>query len=420
MSNATIDRAKNRLPLYQTNPHIGRVVIILALGTFAIGVTEFAMMGLMQEAVADLGVPLPSGGQLVSAYAMGAVIGGPILSILCAKVERRRLLLILLGLFAVGHVISLIAPNLQTLIAGRFLSGIPHGAYIATAALLVGGLVNPGKRAQAVSWILAGLTVANVVGVPAVTWLGQLAGWRWMFGIALIVAVVTLVSTLLWVPQQQPPATSSIRTEFSGLASGRLWAAILLAVLGFSGMFALYAYVSPVLTQVAGLPEAALPFVLGLYGVGMVIGTFIGGWAADRSVLGTIFGGLIMLFASLALFAVTAHILPLAIVFLVFVGISGTALSPAMQTHLVDCTPHAPQLSSALNHSAFNLANAFGAWAGGILLSQGWGLRAPSALGATTALLGAVAIGVFLLLSFVRRRKSSALSSTTSTFSEDV
>lgn len=371
-----------------------------------------------------MGVPLPSGGQLVSAYAMGAVIGGPILSILCAKVERRRLLLILLGLFAVAHVISLIAPNLQTLIAGRFLSGIPHGAYIATAALLVGGLVNPGKRAQAVSWILAGLTVANVVGVPAVTWLGQLAGWRWMFGIALIVAVVTLVSTLLWVPQQQPPATSSIRTEFSGLASGRLWAAILLAVLGFSGMFALYAYVSPVLTQVAGLPEAALPFVLGLYGVGMVIGTFIGGWAADRSVLGTIFGGLfwglIMLFATLALFAVTAHILPLAIVFLVFVGISGTALSPAMQTHLVDCTPHAPQLSSALNHSAFNLANAFGAWAGGILLSQGWGLRAPSALGATTALLGAVAIGVFLLLSFVRRRKSSALSSTTSTFSEDV
>lgn len=386
-------------------PRLIRAVLALALGGFAIGVTEFSMMGLLTEAADDLGVDLPSAGLLVSAYALGAVIGGPVLSMVFASVERRRLVFAMLGMFIGGHLLSLLASTLPMLLAGRFISGLPHGAYLGIAALIVGRMVGPTKRAQAASWILAGLTVANVVGVPLVTWLGQFYGWRWMFGVALLIAVITVALVLLWVPSQRgleaPPAPGSIRRELSAFAIPRVWAAIALAVVGFSGLFALYAYISPVMTQLAGLSQGSLPFVLGLYGVGMVIGTLIGGRAADRTVLGTIVGGLTALATSLAVFAATAHILPMAVVLVVVIAISGSVLGPAVQALMMDYAPRAPQVAASLMHSSFNLANAFGAWVGGVAISQGWGLRAPSLVGASAALAGVV---IALTLWFVLRR----------------
>lgn len=375
-----------------------RAVLALALGGFAIGVTEFSMMGLLSEAAADLGVGLPDAGLLVSAYALGAVIGGPVLSIVFAWVERRRLVFAMLALFIGGHLLSLFAGGMTTLLAGRFISGLPHGAYLATAALIIGRLVGPGKRAQAASWVLAGLTVANVAGVPLVTWLGQFYGWQWMFGVALAVAAVTVVLVLLWVPSERDlprPAggAASMRRELAALAIPQVWAGIAVAVVGFSGLFALYAYISPVMTEVAGLPQRALPFVLALYGIGMVVGTLIGGRAADRSVLGTLRVGLSVLAGSLVLFAATVQILPIAVLLVVLVAISGSMLGPALQAHLMDCAPKAPQVAASLMHSSFNLANAFGAWVGGFAISQGLGLRAPSLVGALTA-----AIGVALVL----------------------
>jgi DHA1 family inner membrane transport protein len=386
-----VDRSQRK------STHLGAAILALALGSFAIGITEFSMMGLLQEAVTDLGIDLSQGGNLVSAYALGAVVGGPLLSVVTARFERRALVISLLGLFVLGHAVSLLSPTYGMLLAGRFLSGLPHGAYLAGASLLAAGLVGPAKRARAASWVMVGLSVANVLGVPAVTWLGQNFGWRWMLGIALAAAVVTGVMIRAVIPAQRVEASVSMRNELSALKSPRLWLGLLLAIVGFSGMFALYAYISPVLTETAGLAPSMLPFALAIYGLGMVAGNMLGGRLADVSVLGTVCGALITLMASLLLFSMTSEVLPLALVFMTLVGISGQALAPALQMHLIDCAPHAPQISSALTHSAFNLANAFGAWFGGAVIGIGWGLKAPSLLGGIAALLGAGMAAAMLL-----------------------
>ncbi|MCP3425020.1 MFS transporter [Rothia sp. AR01] len=380
-------------------------ILALALGSFAIGITEFSMMGLLQEAVADLGIDLSQGGNLVSAYALGAVVGGPLLSVVTARIERRTLVISLLGLFVLGHALSLLAPTYGLLLAGRFLSGLPHGAYLAGASLLAAGLVGPAKRARAASWVMVGLSIANVVGVPVVTWLGQNFGWRWMLGVALGAAVVTGVMIRAVIPAQPVGASVSMRNELSALRSPRLWLAILLAIVGFSGMFALYAYIAPVLTETAGLAPSMLPFALAIYGVGMVVGNMLGGRLADISVLGTVAGAMAVLMVSLLLFSMTADVLPLALLFMTLVGISGQSLAPALQMHLIDCAPHAPQISSALTHSAFNLANAFGAWFGGAVIGVGWGLGAPSLLGGLAALLGT---GMAVAMLVAQRSRAAA------------
>lgn len=389
-----------------------RAVLALALGGFAIGVTEFSMMGLLTEAAADLDIGLPNAGMLVSAYALGAVIGGPLLSIVLASVERRRLVFVMLALFIVGHAISLAATSMPVLLGGRFISGLPHGAYLATAALIIGRMVGPAKRAQAASWVLAGLTVANVAGVPLVTWLGQLAGWRWMFAVALFVAVVTVALVWRWVPseaelgsQRSTDGPAPIRRELSALALPQVWAGVAVAVVGFSGLFALYAYISAVMTDLAGLPPGGLPVVLALYGIGMVVGTLIGGKAADRSVLGTLRFGLTALAISLVLFASLVQILPVAVLLVVAVAVSGSMLGPALQAHLMDCAPKAPQVAASLMHSSFNLANAFGAWVGGFAISQGLGLRAPSLVGAATAVIG---VALVLAIGWAAQRRTRA------------
>lgn len=367
---------------------IALAIVALSMGGFAIGVTEFGIMGLLQEAVADLDITIPQGGHLVSAYALGVVVGGPVLALFAAKRERRAFALMLLGVFALGHVASFLAPNYQTMLAARFISGLPHGAYFGVAALMAAQMAGPTRRAKAISAVLAGLAVANVIGVPVVTSIGQIFGWRWMFAIVLVLALATMIAVRAFAPRQVPAAGASMRGELKGLRNRRLWVGVALAVVGFSGMFALYSYISPVMTDVAGLDAQYLPFVVGLYGVGMVIGNFLGGWATDKSVLGTVIIAMSLVAVFLFAFGLSAGALIPALLFMVLVAVTSSMLSPSMQTHLIDTAPNAPNAAASIHHSAFNGANALGAILGAQVIAWDWGLRAPSIVGGVGAVIG--------------------------------
>ena len=367
---------------------IALAILALSIGGFAIGVTEFAVMGLQREIVLDLGVSYAQGGMLVTFYALGVVIGAPVLALMGAKRERRRYALFLLSLFAGAHVVSFVAPNFETILAARFLSGLPHGAFFATAALMAAQMVGPAKRARAIAVVLGGLALANVTGVPAVTWVGQQFGWRWMFAVVTLLALITMAAVLAYAPRQDPPEGASVRRELKGLANQRLWVGIGLAVVGFSGMFAIYTYLSHISVEVAGLSDSVLPWVVFIFGSGMVVGNFLGGWGSDKSVLGTVLTAMTLVATFMALFGLVAHIPWLMVLLLFLIGTSASALGPSMQTHLIDTAPKAPQLAASFHHSAFNAANALGALMGGVVIDAGLGLRAPAFAGAATAAVG--------------------------------
>lgn len=384
-----------------TRRQVALAIVALSIGGFAVGVTEFAIMGLQLEAVADLGITIPQAGMLISAYAIGVVVGAPILSILGAKRERKSYALLLLGVFVFGHVLSFFAPNYETMLLARFLSGLPHGAYFAVAALMAAEMAGPAKRSRAIAVVLGGLAISNVLGVPLVTALGQAFGWRWMFISVIVLALITMVAVARYAPRQMPPPKATMRSEIKGLKNKRLWVGIMLAVVGFSGMFALYSYIAPVSTEITGFSESSLPWVVGLFGAGMVVGNFVGGWAADKSVLGTVVIAMTLVAVFMVLFASTAHIPVLMLIFLFLVGVSASALGPSMQTHLIDTAPDAPQLAASLHHSAFNAANALGALVGGQVIAAEMGLRAPSYVGAGAAVLG---VGVALYAIHLTRK----------------
>ncbi|MBS9536872.1 MFS transporter [Micrococcus luteus] len=373
-------------------------ILALALGSFAIGTTEFAIMGLLPQAVADLGIGLEAGGVLISMYALGVVVGAPLLAAAFARVDRRLTSIVLMLLFLAGHVAAFLAPDAATMMAARFICGLPHGAYFSAAALAAADLAGPARRGQAVAWVMAGLSVANVLGVPAATALGQSAGWRWMFVIVATCAALCVAATAWLVPPVPAPEGASVRRELRGLASGRLWATVAVGVLGFAGMFALYTYIAPLLTTVSGLDERWVPAVLALYGVGMVVGTLVGGALTDRDPVRT----LRLSFALSAVFllgvGLTAQWAPVMVVFLFLVAVSGSGIAPSLQVLLVDSAPTAPQLAGSLNHSALNMANAMGAWVGAAAIGAGASLRTPPLIGAAIALGGLV-----LALLLVRR-----------------
>ncbi len=373
-----------------TRSRVAWAILALATGGFAIGVTEFAIMGLQREIVLELDVSYGQGGMLVTAYALGVVVGAPILSLAGAKRERKNYALFLLVLFILAHVLSFFAPNFEALLAGRFLSGLPHGAYFATAALMSAQMAGPAKRGRAIAVVLSGLAIANVTGVPAVTWIGQQFGWRWMFLIVAALAGFTMLAVAFLAPRQEAPAGASVRGELKALANQRLWVGIGLAIIGFSGMFAIYTYLAHVAVEITGFSDSTLPWVVLVFGSGMVVGTFVGGAGTDRSVLGTVIVAMTLVAVFMALFAAFAHIPWLMLILLFCVGVSASSLGPSMQTHLIDTAPKAPQLAASFHHSAFNAANALGAVVGGLTIDMGLGLRAPAYAGAAAAAVGVV------------------------------
>ncbi|GER23137.1 putative permease of the major facilitator superfamily protein [Zafaria cholistanensis] len=379
-------------------------VLALALGGFGIGTTEFSIMGLLQEGAADLGVSNPDMGYLISTYALGVVVGAPLLTALGARIPHKTMVLWLTVLFTAANFSSVLAPTYEWMLVTRFLSGLPHGAYFGLAAILAGTLVPAGMRGRAIAWVIMGLNVANVAGVPVVTWLGQQFGWRWMFAAVALTGALTWVGIKVFVPFSPAHAEASIRRELTALRRGQVWLAMATGIVGFGGFFAVYSFISPILTDVTGLPITAVPLVLAVYGLGMVIGGMFGGRLADVSVVGTIVGALAgitvlqVAFGFLSPFAVPA----VALVFLL--GGAGSVLVPSLQALLMDSAPKAQSLAASLNHSALNIANALGAALGAAVISAGLGYQAPAFLGAGLAALGLV----LALITGARTRRRAA------------
>ncbi len=319
-------------------------LLALALGGFTIGTTEFAAMGLLPLVAGDLGVSIPTAGHVITAYALGVVVGAPLLTTLVA----------------------------------RFVAGLPHGAFFGVGALLGVHVAGPGRRGRSVALMMAGLTVANIVGVPISTVLGQQLGWRAAFVGVGALGIMTVVALLRWTPALAVDPHASVRSEFGALRNRRLWVAFVGGAVGFGGMFAVYSYVSPLLTEVTGLAITTVPIVLALFGVGMTIGTLLGGRLAGRSVLRTVYLGFASTIAVLVVIALTGGNAVLAIAAIVALGISSQILGLSLQTRLMDLSPTAPSLGAALCHSALNLGKATGAWLGGLVIAAGYGYLAPA------------------------------------------
>ncbi|MCB2412783.1 MFS transporter [Demequina sp. TTPB684] len=365
-------------------------LLSLALGGFGIGTTEFVAMGLLPDIARDLLPALYSANQeealakagiVISAYAAGVVVGAPTIAAFAARFPRKRLLAWLTVAFTVGTIASALAPTFETVVLFRFLAGLPHGAYFGVAALVAADLMGKGARGRAVAYVLTGLTIANVVGVPAITFLGQHTSWRIGYlAVAAIFALCT-VAILAFVPAHDGDPHATIRRELSAFTRPAVWFALLTGALGFGGLFAVYTYVSPLATEVAGAPERFVPAALIVLGIGTTVGNILGGRMADRGALRAVFVLFGALAISLLTLALLARTVPGLLLGLFMVGLAASAISPAIQTRLMDVAGDAQTMAAAVNHAALNMGNSLGAFLGGIVIAAGWGYVAPTWVG---------------------------------------
>lgn len=376
----------------------GLGILALALGSFGIGTNEFVAMGLLPEIAGGFHISEPTAGHVISAYALGVVVGAPVLAAATAKFNRKIVLMGLMALFAIGNVATVLAPNYPVLIGARFLAGVPHGAFFGVAALVAAQLLGPARRAKAVAQVMTGLTVATVVGVPLASWLGQAFGWRTAFALVVLIGLFTLAAIFVWLPDVAGGQKSNTRTELGALRRPQVWLALLIGMVGFGGMFAVYTYIATTLTDVSGVSKTWVPVGLMVFGVGMVVGNFAGGRMADRSVVRALYVSISLLAVVLAIFVAAAHNPYTAMLLLFGIGGSGAAIAPALQTRLMDVAAEAQTLAAALNHSALNIANASGAWIGGLVIALGYGYTAPAAAGAILAVTGLVVLTVSVAL----------------------
>lgn len=373
-------------------------IVALALGGFGIGTNEFVAMGLLPDIAAGLHISEPTAGHVISAYALGVVIGAPVIAALTARFNRKVVLMSLMTVFTIGNVATVLAPTYGVLMAARFFAGLPHGAFFGAAALVAARLLGPGQRAKAVAQVMTGLTVATVLGVPIASWLGQLLGWRSAFALVVVIGLATLTAIGVWLPDVGVTHATSTRAELGALRRPQVWLALVVGMVGFGGMFAVYTYVATTLTDVAGLPSSWVPLALMVFGAGMVVGNIVGGRMADVSVIRGLYVSMAFLALMLAIFVVAAHNPYTAMVLLFGIGAGGAAIAPALQTRLMDVAADAQTLAAALNHSALNIANASGAWIGGVVIAAGYGYTAPAAAGAALAVVGLVVLTLSVAL----------------------
>ncbi len=370
----------------------GLIELALAVGGFAIGTGEFTIMGLLPDVAKDFQITEPHAGYVISSYALGVVVGSPIIAVLAAKLQRRTLLLGLMALFVLGNIASALAQGFWPLVGMRFLTGMPHGAYFGVAALVAAGMAPAHKRTQAVGRVMLGLTVATLIGTPAATWLGQVMGWRMAFALVGAIGAITVAMIFIFLPITNEKASSPL-VELGALKRKQVWLTLGIAAVGSGGMFAVFSYVAPTLIKVSGIPESYVPFVLCVFGVGMILGNIIGAKLADRSLMGTIGGMLVYNGAIGLLFLVTAHNPWTATLTILLLGFN-FAICPAVQTRLMDVAADAQTLAASLNHSAFNIANALGAWLGGVTIAAGYGWTSTGVVGAILACFGLVIFAI--------------------------
>ncbi len=362
--------------------HVALATLALAMGGFAIGTTEFVTMGLLPDFAGDLAVSIPTAGHVISAYALGVVVGAPAIAIFGARLPRRALLLILMAAFALGNAASALALSYEALAAARFFAGLPHGAFFGVASLVAAAMVEPARRGRAVSLVMLGLPVANVIGVPAATWMGQHLGWRSAYWTVAVLGALTIALVTLLVPATPADPGATGRRELRAFTTPQVWLTLLVGAIGFGGMFAMYSYIAPTVTEVAGLSKSAVPLYLLAFGVGGVVGTVLGGRLADWSIFRSLIGSSVAMGVSLALFTLTAYH-PVAGTLTVFaVAMVGSVLVVNLQLRLMQVAGDAQTLGAAMNHASLNAANALGAWLGGLVIAVGWGYTAPSWVGA--------------------------------------
>jgi DHA1 family inner membrane transport protein len=369
-------------------------VVALALGGFAIGTTEFVTMGVLPDIADGVGVDIPTAGHVISVYALGVVVGAPVIAALSARLPRRALLVGLMSAFLVGNALTAVAPGYRTLLVARFLSGLPHGAYFGVASLVAASLVAPRLRGRAVSSVMLGLAVALVAGVPAATWLGQNLGWRSAYWLVAVLAAATVAAVLAVVPSSPGRHEATVRGELGALKRPQVLLTLLVGVVGFGGVFALYSYIAPVVTDVTGLSRGTVPLVLLAYGAGGIVGTALGGRLADWALFRSLNGSLATLMVLLALVAVTSPSAPALFAGVFLVSVAASVLAICLQLRLMETAGEAQMLGAALNHSALNMANALGAWLGGLVIAAGLGYQAPSVVGAGLAAAGLIPLAV--------------------------
>ncbi|ARZ70421.1 MFS transporter [Streptomyces albireticuli] len=373
-------------------------LLALAVSAFGIGTTEFVMMGLLPNVADDLGTSVPTAGYLVSAYALGVVAGAPLLTALGSRVPRKRMLILLMGVFVIGNLASALAPSFGTLVAGRVLAGLPHGAFFGVGSVVATRLVAEGRQARAVAMMFLGLTVANIVGVPTATLLGQHLGWRATFLVVTVIGLVAMAALAALIPQLPREEGGGLGRELRALGSRQVLLGLLAAVFGFAGVFAVYSYLASMATEVTGFSETSVTFVLALFGIGMTLGILVAGPLTDRALRPTLYGSLAGLAAVLVLFDFTVHVKWAALVTVVLLGAAGSMTSTPLQMLVMNKARHAPTLAAASNHSAFNLANAGGAWLGGVAIAAGWGWTSPTLVGAVLVVTGlAIAVAAGML-----------------------
>ncbi len=373
--------------------HVAVALAALATGGFAIGTTEFVSMGLLPQLARGVEVSIPMAGHAISAYALGVVVGAPTIAFLAARLPRRALLVALMTAFALGNAASALASSYDALLVARFAAGLPHGAYFGVASLVAASLVTADRKGRAVASVMLGLSVANVVGVPAATWLGQNLGWRAAYWLVALLGLLTVALVAAFVPSSRGDSDATWKRELAALRRPQVVLTLAAGAVGFGGMFAVYTYIVPTVTEVGGLPESVAPFFLLAFGLGMVVGTWVAGRMADWSVMRSMFiggagqGVLLLVFSLLA----PAGWWTLPVVF--GITVTGSVLVVALQLRLMAVAAEAQTMGAAMNHASLNVANALGAWLGGLVIAAGWGYRAPALVGALLAALGLLVLG---------------------------
>lgn len=372
--------------------HFGLAVLALAMGGFAIGTTEFVTMGLLPQIADGVDVSIPAAGHVISAYAVGVVVGAPVLAFLGARLPRRGLLVALMVAFVLGNAASALATNYELLTVARFAAGLPHGAYFGVASLVAATMAPAERRGRAVAMVMLGLSVANVIGVPAATWLGQTLGWRSAYWAVTVLGLATIVLVMAFVPACPGDAGASGRRELGAFLRPQVWLTLLAGAIGFGGMFAVYSYIAPTVTQVGGLHESAVPLFLLVFGLGMVAGTWLAGELADWSIFRSLLGSSLGMAVALLAFAVLAPYGYAALPVAFAISTIASVLVVNLQLRLMLVAGDAQTLGAAMNHASLNVANALGAWLGGLVIAAGHGYRSPALVGV------ALSLGGFLVL----------------------
>ncbi|BES70303.1 MFS transporter [Marinobacter nanhaiticus D15-8W] len=367
MTTSAVATEKQPLPL---------ALLALTAGAFGIGVSEFVIMGLLLEVSADLVVSIPAAGMLISGYALGVVVGAPVMTALTAAWRRKQTLLVLMVIFTLGNLACALAPNYEVLMLARVITAFAHGTFFGVGSIVATGLVAPDRKASAIAVMFTGLTVANILGVPFGTWLGQACGWRATFWAVTAVGLIALAVIAAFVPRDKAtPEKPDWRADLRALGRAPVLLGLLTTVLGFGGMFAVFTYIAPILTEITGFADSAVSPILLVFGGGLIVGNLLGGRLADRKLVLTVLGSLLILAAVLGLMTFAIHSKVLAVLFVGLMGIAAFATVPPLQMWVLSKAEGAGQsLASSFNIAAFNLGNAIGAWLGGAVIDQGPGL----------------------------------------------